>query len=135
MGSGCSEQFIIGVIRPWICHHRDDRGLSRGTSLYTELCPHLLVPPDGDGSGIAKGGAFHLEVRGQAEIAGHLQGEVLGDGSTVLTGFAPADKARPGDLTFAENETYFQRADASAASAVVISFLEQAANRTPQLAR
>ena len=56
-----------------------------------------------------------------AEIAGHLQGEVLGDGSAVLTGFAPADKARPGDLTFAENDTFFQRADASAASAILVA--------------
>jgi len=56
-----------------------------------------------------------------AEIAGHLQGEVLGEGSVVLTGFAPADKARPGDLTFAENDTFFQRADASAASAILVA--------------
>jgi UDP-3-O-[3-hydroxymyristoyl] glucosamine N-acyltransferase len=56
-----------------------------------------------------------------AEIARELQGEVRGDGSTVLTGFAPADRARPGDLTFAENETFFQRADASAASAILVS--------------
>src|SRR5882762_912159 len=56
-----------------------------------------------------------------AEIAGHLQGEVLGDGSAVLTGFAPADKARPGDLTFAENDTFFQRADASAAFAILVA--------------
>ena len=45
------------------------------------------------------------------EIATQLDGQVLGDPSLVLTGFAPADKARPGDLTFAENETYFQRAE------------------------
>jgi UDP-3-O-[3-hydroxymyristoyl] glucosamine N-acyltransferase len=56
-----------------------------------------------------------------ADIARELQGEVRGDGSTVLTGFAPADRARPGDLTFAENETFFQRADASAASAILVS--------------
>ena len=33
-----------------------------------------------------------------AEIASQLQGEVLGDAATILTGFAPADGARPGDL-------------------------------------
>ena len=37
-----------------------------------------------------------------ADIATHLGGEVLGDGSVQLTGFAAADKARTGDLTFAE---------------------------------
>jgi len=55
------------------------------------------------------------------EIARELQGEVRGDGSIVLTGFAPADRAKPGDLTFAENETFFQRADLSAASAILVS--------------
>jgi UDP-3-O-[3-hydroxymyristoyl] glucosamine N-acyltransferase len=56
-----------------------------------------------------------------AEIAAKLGGEVRGAGSVVLTGFAPADRARPGDLTFAENETYFQRADTSAASAILVA--------------
>ncbi len=55
-----------------------------------------------------------------AEIAKAIGGEVLGDGSLVLKGFAPADRAQPGDLTFAENENYFTRADQSAASAVII---------------
>jgi UDP-3-O-[3-hydroxymyristoyl] glucosamine N-acyltransferase len=55
-----------------------------------------------------------------AEIASQLQGQVVGDGSTVLSGFAPADKARAGDLTFAENETFFQRAEASAAAANLV---------------
>jgi UDP-3-O-[3-hydroxymyristoyl] glucosamine N-acyltransferase len=55
------------------------------------------------------------------EIAKQLAGEVRGDGSIVLTGFAPADRARAGDLTFAENETYFQRAEASAASAILVA--------------
>lgn len=55
-----------------------------------------------------------------AEIAAHLQGELRGDGSLMLTGFAPAASAKPGDLTFAENETYFERADQSAASAILI---------------
>lgn len=55
-----------------------------------------------------------------AEIAERLRGEVLGDGATPLTGFAPASTAKPGDLTFAENETYFARAEQSAASAILV---------------
>jgi UDP-3-O-[3-hydroxymyristoyl] glucosamine N-acyltransferase len=55
-----------------------------------------------------------------SEIAQHLEGQVLGDPSVVLSGFAPADKAKPGDLTFAENETYFLRAEQSAASAIMV---------------
>lgn len=56
-----------------------------------------------------------------AEIARLLDAELEGDGSVVLTGIAPADSARAGDLTFAENEVYFKRAEASAASAVLVS--------------
>jgi UDP-3-O-[3-hydroxymyristoyl] glucosamine N-acyltransferase len=55
-----------------------------------------------------------------AELATRLNGQLQGDGSVTLTGFAPADRAKPGDLTFAENEAYFTRAVASAAAAVLI---------------
>lgn len=55
-----------------------------------------------------------------AEIAKHLQGELLGDPSVKLNGFAPADRAQPGDLTFAENPDYFTRAEQSAASAIIV---------------
>ena len=54
-----------------------------------------------------------------AEIAKYLQGEVIGDGTVILKSFAPADRAQPGDLTFAENETFFARAEQSAASAII----------------
>jgi UDP-3-O-[3-hydroxymyristoyl] glucosamine N-acyltransferase len=54
-----------------------------------------------------------------AEIAKHLQGEVVGDGAAVLKGFAPAEHAKAGDLTFAENEAYFVRAEQSAATAII----------------
>jgi UDP-3-O-[3-hydroxymyristoyl] glucosamine N-acyltransferase len=55
-----------------------------------------------------------------AGIAEQLEGQIVGDATVVLTGFAPADKARPGDLTFAENATYFSRADQSAAAAILV---------------
>ena len=55
-----------------------------------------------------------------AEIAKLLDGQVLGDPALVLKGFAPADRAQPGDLTFAENENYFARAEQSAASAILV---------------
>jgi UDP-3-O-[3-hydroxymyristoyl] glucosamine N-acyltransferase len=55
-----------------------------------------------------------------AEIARHLQGDVIGDASITLNNFAPADRAQPGDLTFAENADYFSRAEQSAASAVIV---------------
>ncbi|MEO8206998.1 MAG: UDP-3-O-(3-hydroxymyristoyl)glucosamine N-acyltransferase [Chthoniobacterales bacterium] len=55
------------------------------------------------------------------QIAEKIQGEVLGDKSTILTGFAAADSAREGDLTFAEKEEHFAVADQSAASAIIVS--------------
>jgi UDP-3-O-[3-hydroxymyristoyl] glucosamine N-acyltransferase len=55
-----------------------------------------------------------------AEISQILGGQVLGDASLALKGFAPADHAQAGDLTFAENESYFARADQSAASAIIV---------------
>ena len=51
-----------------------------------------------------------------AEIAKRLDGEVLGDETAVLTGFATADAAQVGDLTFAENAEYFAAAELSGAT-------------------
>jgi len=56
-----------------------------------------------------------------AEIAKHLEGEVLGDGQTRLKAFAPVDQAKAGDLTFAENDEFFAKAEQSQASAVIVS--------------
>jgi UDP-3-O-[3-hydroxymyristoyl] glucosamine N-acyltransferase len=55
-----------------------------------------------------------------SQIARELGGEVQGDGSVLLAGFAPADRAQAGDLTFAENEEYFAHALRSSASAVLV---------------
>lgn len=55
------------------------------------------------------------------QIAGQLHGEVRGDGATLLTGFATADRATVGDLTFAEKEIYFAAADQSSATAILIT--------------
>jgi len=55
-----------------------------------------------------------------SHIAEQLRGEILGNGSIELTGFASADCARPGDLTFAEKESYFAAAEQSQASAIIV---------------
>ncbi len=55
-----------------------------------------------------------------ADIAKQLDGELIGNGAVALTGFAPANNAKPGDLTFAENENYFAAAEQSAAAAVLV---------------
>jgi UDP-3-O-[3-hydroxymyristoyl] glucosamine N-acyltransferase len=54
-----------------------------------------------------------------SEIAKYLGGEVVGDGSAILNSFAPADRAQAGDLTFAENEDFFSRAEQSDATAII----------------
>ena len=55
-----------------------------------------------------------------AEIAKQIGGEVIGNGSVQLKGFAPAESAKAGDLTFAENQDYFALAQKSAASAILV---------------
>jgi UDP-3-O-[3-hydroxymyristoyl] glucosamine N-acyltransferase len=54
-----------------------------------------------------------------AEIAKLVGGEVVGDSHAILKSFAPAERAQAGDLTFAENEDYFARAEQSAATAII----------------
>ena len=56
-----------------------------------------------------------------AQIAKQLRGEVLGDASVLLTGLAPADHARAGNLTFAENATFFAAAEQSQAAAILVA--------------
>ncbi|MBC8001132.1 MAG: UDP-3-O-(3-hydroxymyristoyl)glucosamine N-acyltransferase [Opitutaceae bacterium] len=56
-----------------------------------------------------------------AQIAEQLRGEVVGDSSVVLNGFAPASSAKAGDLTFAESDAYFAAAEASQATAILVS--------------
>ena len=55
------------------------------------------------------------------QIAERIGATVIGDPNLPLTGFAPADSAKPGDLTFAENESYFARAKQSAASPILVA--------------
>lgn len=55
-----------------------------------------------------------------SEIAAKLQGELVGNGSVQFTGLAPADQARPGELTFAENAAYFAAAERSQAAGILV---------------
>jgi len=56
-----------------------------------------------------------------AQIAEKLNGEISGDGSVRLIGLAPAEHARAGELTFAENASYFAAAEQSQASAILVA--------------
>jgi len=55
------------------------------------------------------------------QIAERVQGELTGDGATLLTGLASAENARDGDLTFADKAEFFAAAEASAATAILVS--------------
>lgn len=56
-----------------------------------------------------------------AQIAERIGATVIGNPDLPLSGFAPADSAKAGDLTFAENEAYFARARQSLASAILVA--------------
>src|SRR5262245_21045929 len=56
-----------------------------------------------------------------SDLAERLAGTLVGDPSLAIMSFAPADSAKPGDLTFAENDSFFARADQSAASAILVA--------------
>lgn len=65
-----------------------------------------------------------------ADIAKHVRGEVIGDPTAPIIGFAPADAAKRGDLTFAETDAYFAAAEASAASAILVAGDRTSATKT-----
>ncbi|MFA5362462.1 MAG: UDP-3-O-(3-hydroxymyristoyl)glucosamine N-acyltransferase [Candidatus Omnitrophota bacterium] len=55
------------------------------------------------------------------EIAKFIGGEVVGDGSVVITGVAGIQDAREGDLTFLSNPKYLPFLERTSASAVITS--------------
>lgn len=54
------------------------------------------------------------------QIAALVNGEVVGNPDLLIKGFASANKAKEGDLTFAESEQFFQLAENGGASAILI---------------
>lgn len=55
-----------------------------------------------------------------SQIAASLNGQVEGDESLQINGFALIDQAASGDLVFAENENFFQQAVQCDASAILV---------------
>src|SRR6187551_3449991 len=55
-----------------------------------------------------------------AQLAEKLDAELIGDGLLQISGFAPADRAQVGHLTFAETEEYLARAEQGGASAILV---------------
>ena len=60
-------------------------------------------------------------VRTLAELAAELEGEVVGDGSTLIRGVAGIREAMPGDITFLANARYEAYITETRASAVICS--------------
>jgi UDP-3-O-[3-hydroxymyristoyl] glucosamine N-acyltransferase len=65
-----------------------------------------------------------------SELAQQLGGEVIGDASLALNGFAPAEGARAGHLTFAENEKYLSKAEQGGASAILVGDSVKSSSKT-----
>ena len=65
-----------------------------------------------------------------AQLARELGAELVGDGSVQITGFAPADSAQAGHLTFAENEEYFAKAEQGGASAILAGAKASSTHKT-----
>ena len=56
------------------------------------------------------------------DLAQQIGGELVGDGAVEVSGVSPIDDVKPGHITLAENEPYLEKANASAAAAIVVSF-------------
>lgn len=65
-----------------------------------------------------------------AQLAEQLGAELVGDGSIQITGFAPAEAAQAGHLTFAETDDYLARAEQGGASAVLAGATATSARKT-----
>jgi UDP-3-O-[3-hydroxymyristoyl] glucosamine N-acyltransferase len=63
------------------------------------------------------------------EIAQLVQGEIVGDGNTVITGVSGIKEAREGDITFLANPKYLPLLEKTRASAVVTGRDIQAGNK------
>ena len=56
-----------------------------------------------------------------ADIAGFLEGEIVGDGDTVITGISGITEARDGDLSFIAQPKYAEYLSTTKASALIVS--------------
>lgn len=65
-----------------------------------------------------------------AQLAKEVGAEIIGDASISLTGFAPADRAQTGHLTFAENDEYLVKAEQGGASAILVGDSARSSKKT-----
>ena len=55
------------------------------------------------------------------ELAEWVEGTVIGDGEVEISGVAPIEEAKPGEITFIANPKYLSRLSETQASAVIVS--------------
>ena len=55
------------------------------------------------------------------QLAQHVKGKILGNPEQVIQGFAPADEAREGEITFLAFPKYLPAVVATGASCVIVS--------------
>lgn len=55
-----------------------------------------------------------------ADLAKHLDAELVGNGEAEIKGISPVNQVKPGDVTFAENEKYLALAEQSQAAAIIV---------------
>jgi UDP-3-O-[3-hydroxymyristoyl] glucosamine N-acyltransferase len=65
-----------------------------------------------------------------ADLAKHLGGQLVGDGSAEIKGISPINTVKPGDVTFAENEKYFALAEKTPAVAIIVPTSITASSKT-----
>lgn len=65
-----------------------------------------------------------------SQVAERVGGEVIGDASQVLRGFASSETAQEGDLTFADSDVHFANAEQSAATAILVPKVFESARKT-----
>ena len=103
-------------------------GLGRRSATHDLACaksgtaPCRCVPHSARGVNAAKIQQIQSLMRSftASQIAEQVRGEVLGDGSTLLTGFASADKPGPATSPL-PTQDHFAAAEQSAAAAILVS--------------
>lgn len=64
------------------------------------------------------------------EIARHVQGDVVGDGSLQIGEVSSVDKAGAGSLVYAQNDAYFRKAEESQASCIIVGRSQRSSRKT-----
>ena len=62
-----------------------------------------------------------MQARTLEELAKHVGGKVIGDGTAVIESASTLDKAGPGEITFLSNKKYESQMKTTKADAVIVA--------------